>query len=153
MRKSGPTLAGALCILLIAASDAAAVQHAYPAKGQSASKQAKDEAECSRWATGKTHYDPAHPPAVAKAEPAKVTGSGSRVKGAAVGAVIGGVSGGSAGEGAVAGAVAGGVSRRIRNRRAAKAQNEAASQQAQASRASYDQARSACLTGRGYSVK
>jgi hypothetical protein len=153
MRKSGPALLGALCVLLIGADAAAASQYVYPSKGQGASKQAKDEADCSKWATTKTGYDPAHPPAAAKAEPAKVTGSGARVKGAAAGAVIGGVSGGSALEGAAAGAVVGGVARRVRNRRAASAQNEAAAQQASAAGGSYFQARGACLSGRGYSVK
>jgi len=131
----------------------AAGQYAYPAKGQSAATQRKDEAVCSSWATGQTGFDPAHPPVAVAAAPAPVTGSGARVRGAAVGATIGAVSGGDAGSGAIAGAVAGGVARRSANRRAARAQNAAAEQRLLASQAGFDQARAACLSGRGYTVR
>jgi hypothetical protein len=138
-------------VLLLAAPVAA--QHAYPAKGQSAATQAKDESACSQWATGKTGYDPAHPPQPAVAQPSPVTGSGARVRGAARGAVIGGVITGDAGRGAATGAVVGGVRQRVGNRRAADAQNQATAQQVEAAHAAYVQARSSCLSGRGYSVK
>jgi hypothetical protein len=146
------SLATALAFL---ASDAAlaAAPHAYPAKGQSAAQQDKDERECSAWATSKTGYDPARPPSAPVAKPAPVTGSGSRARGAAAGAIIGGVSGGDAGDAALAGAAIGGVSRRVKNRRAADAQNQANAQQIRASESSFYQARASCLTGRGYSVK
>ena len=39
-----------------------AQQFTYPAKGQSPEQQKKDEAECGKWATGQTGYDPARPP-------------------------------------------------------------------------------------------
>jgi hypothetical protein len=150
--KSLTTVAAVAAIFAFAAPVAVA-QHAYPAKGQSQQTQAKDETECSAWATKQTGFDPANPPVAAKAAPAPVTGSGARVKGAAVGAAVGGISGGDVGEAAAVGAVAGGVARRSANRRAAAAQNQAASQQVAAAQASYAQARSACLTGRGYTVK
>jgi hypothetical protein len=152
MKKAAKRTATALCLVLFGASEAAA-QHAYPAQGQSPSKQAEDQAECDRWATQQTGYDPARPPPVAMATPAPVTGSGARARGAAAGAVIGGVSGGDAGSGAVAGAAVGGLARRGANRRAADAQNQAAAQQAQSTQASFDRARAACLSGRGYSVR
>ena len=151
MTHAAQTLMGAFCVLLLGASDAVA-QHAYPAKGQGPQRQAKDEAECSRWATEKTGFDPSRPPQVATTEPEKVTGSGSRAKGALVGAGLGAI-GGNAGAGAAAGAIAGGIHRRAKNRRAADAQNQAHAQQMQAANASYLQARSSCLSGRGYSVK
>jgi len=156
-RMSRPGLASKVlvsgAILLLAAAPAEARQHAYPAKGQSAATQQKDERECSAWATQQTGFDPAHPPVAAKAAPAPVTGSGARVKGAAVGATVGAVSGGDVGDAAVAGAVVGGVARRSANRRAARAQNAASEQQVAASQAGFDQARTACLTGRGYTLK
>ena len=156
-RKSRPGLASKAfvsgAILLLAATPAEARQHAYPAKGQSAATQQKDERECSVWATQQSGFDPAHPPVAAKAAPAPVTGSGARVKGAAVGATVGAISGGDVGDAAVAGAVVGGVARRSANRRAARAQNAASEQQVQASQAGFDQARAACLTGRGYTLK
>lgn len=151
MKRSIPCLAIVGALVLTPMAEAAT--YAYPAKGQSPATQAKDEGECSKWATAQTGFDPAMPPPAPAAHPAPVTGSGARVAGAAVGATIAGVSGGDAGEGAVAGAVAGGVVRRARNRRAAAAQNQAAAQSAQASLASFEQARGACLTGRGYTVR
>ena len=144
----------ALCaaFFLSAAIPAQAAQAVYPAKGQSAKKQATDESECSNWAVKQSGFDPAKPPpptAVAKG----ATGSGAGVKGAVVGGGIGAISGGNAGEAAVAGAVAGRVVQRNRNRREAAAINNANSQQVQAGYGAYEQARGACLTGRGYSVK
>lgn len=127
--------------------------HAYPAKGQTPAQQQKDEAECNSWAIQQSHYDPANPPAVAKAQPAPVTGSGARVRGAAAGAAVGAIGGNDVGNAAAKGAVVGGVVQRNRNRAAASQANQAAAQQQQASAASYNNARQACLEGRGYTVK
>ncbi len=138
-------------VVALLAGSAEAQQYVYPMHGQSASKQHKDEVACSRWASSQSGYDPAHPPVVAAAEPAPVTGSGARAKGAAVGA-IGGAIGGNAGAGALAGAAAGGITRRVRNRRAADAQNAAAAQHVADLQASYYRARKTCLGGRGYNV-
>ena len=105
---------------------------------------ADDHADCARIATQQTGYNPAAPPPPAQAS-MQVAGSGARARGAAAGAIIGGASGGDAGAGAAAGAVAGGVAQRSRNRRGARAHNEAnASQQA-----AYNQALASCMAGRG----
>lgn len=136
----------------VTAQAAAAQQYVYPMRGQGPERQQKDEIACSDWARSQSGYDPAHPPVAAQAQPAPVTGSGSRARGAAGGAVLGAI-GGNAGAGAAAGAVAGGVSRRIRNANAAQAQNDAAAQQIAGMEASYSRARAACLSGRGYSVR
>ena len=117
-----------------------AQQYVYPAKGQTAQQQKTDEAACSDWAVKSSGYDPAHPPVVAKAQPAPVTGSGAS-------------GGNDLGNAAAKGAVVGGVVRRNRNRAAAAQQNQAAASQQQAAQASYAKARQACLEGRGYSVK
>lgn len=138
--------------LLLQGAPASAQQHAYPEHGQSASKQHADEAHCSNWAKSQSGYDPAHPPAAAQAQAAPVTGSGARARGAAGGALIGAI-GGNAGAGAAAGAVAGGVTRRVRNNNAANEANTAQAQRLADLQSSYDRARGACLTGRGYSVK
>lgn len=135
------------------ATDAGAQQHAYPAKGQSAAQQEADESACNDWAIKQSGYDPAHPPVVAKAQPAPVIGSGARVRGAAAGAAVGAIGGNDVGDAAAKGAVAGAVVRRNRNRAAAAQQNEAAAAQQQAAQASYAKARQACLEGRGYTVK
>jgi hypothetical protein len=131
----------------------AAQQAVYPAKGQTGSQQKIDQDECYTWAVQQSGYDPANPPAVAKAQPAPVTGSGARVRGAAVGATIGAVGGNDVGNAAAKGAVAGGIVRRNKNRAAASQANQAAAQQQQAQLAAYQKARQACLEGRGYTVK
>jgi hypothetical protein len=141
-----------VALVVAAGSIAEAQQHVYPTKGQSQSKQKQDKAACSKWARKQSGYDPAHPPVVAKAEAAPVTGSGARARGAAGGALIGAI-GGNAGAGAAAGAVAGGIRRRVRNNNAAEEQNQASAQHVADMRASYYRARGACLSGRGYSVE
>lgn len=126
---------------------------AYPAKGQSADTQGRDDAQCLAWAQQDTGIDPA---AVAAA-PAPTTGpQGERLRGAARGAVAGGVIGGitgdagkGAGVGATVGVLAGG--RRSRQNQAAQAQSAQASK-AQAIDAYY-RAYGACMQGRGYTVK
>lgn len=139
-----------LGLVAVCAAPAGAQQYVYPAKGQSQAKQQSDEAACSSWATGQSGFDPAHPPAPVQAAPAPVTGSGSRLRGAAVGGAIGAVAGGDAGDAALAGAVVGGVAQRRRNARAAQS---ATAQSAAVASDAYLRARSACLSGRGYTVK
>jgi len=131
----------------------AAQQAVYPAKGQTGSQQKIDQDECYTWAVQQSGYDPAHPPAVATAQAAPVTGSGARVRGAAVGATVGAIGGNDVGNAAAKGAVVGGVVRRNKNRAAASQANQAAAQQQQAQLAGYQNARKACLEGRGYTVK
>ena len=132
------------------ASTAAAQQYVFPAKGQSPEKQKTDVAACDKWAVQQTGFDPSKPVAAPPAPSTTPTGTqpGAGARGAARGAVVGGVMG-DAGAGAAAGAVAArGQSRR---------QNTAAGEQQQAAtqeqRASYSRARSACLEGKGYTVK
>ena len=150
MRLSLPSLVAAAAVAL--AQAALAQPAVYPAQGQSPAKQQQDEVACADWARSQTGYDPAHPPVPVQAQPAPVTGSGARVRGAAGGAMIGAI-GGNAGAGAAAGAVAGGMTRRVRGARAADAQNQASAQQVANLQASYERARAACLSGRGYSVR
>jgi hypothetical protein len=137
------------CISAAAAVCMVLVQAPTPAQAQDASQQARDQADCSALATQQTGFDPARPPPPpAQANP-QVAGSGTRARGAAAGALIGGAAG-NAGAGAAAGAVAGGVTQRSRNRRAARAQNDAIAQQQQAGMAAYNQARAHCMSSRGY---
>ena len=150
MRAAISLLAAVVAIALPDVVDAQ--QHVYPERGQSAKKQHSDEVHCSSWARKQSGYDPAHPPVPVQVESAPVTGSGARARGAAGGAIVGAI-GGNAGAGAAAGAVAGGLTRRVRNRNAANAQNEANNRQVADMQASYYRAREACLSGRGYSVR
>jgi hypothetical protein len=108
------------------------------------------DAQCAAVATQQTGYDPSRPPPPpAQANP-QVMGSGARARGAAAGAIIGGASGGDAGTGAAAGAVAGGVAQRSRNRRGARAQNEAMAQNQASGQAAWNQARANCLAAKGH---
>lgn len=125
----------------------------YPGKGQTPAQQQADQAQCNSWAISNSGYDPAHPPVAATAQPAPVTGSGARVRGAAAGAAVGAIGGNDVGNAAAKGAVVGGVVRRNKNRAAAAGANEAAAQQQQAGMAAYQNAMKACMEGRGYTVK
>jgi hypothetical protein len=109
----------------------------YPAKGQSAQQQKKDEGECHVWAKQSTGIDPA---VVAQTAPPMETGpaagGGERVRGAARGAAGGAVIGaiaGDAGEGAGIGAVVGTMAggRQARQNQAARNQQAQTQQQQQ----------------------
>ena len=76
---------------VLLATAASAQQYVYPAKGQSADKQKKDEYECHQWAVNQTGFDPTKAPPPAAAAPPPTTGAsrGSGARGAARGAVVG----------------------------------------------------------------
>lgn len=142
----------------LAFAPALAQQYVYPAKGQSPEQQKKDEYECHAWAVQQTGFDPTKPQAAtAPAAPAgAAAGSGARgaARGAMVGGVVGNIGDVDSSDAARAGAVVGAV----RGRQQSRQQQQAAQQQQQASAqtsgsGAYDKARSACLGGRGYSVK
>ena len=89
---------------------ALAQQIIYPASGQSAAQQQKDEGECYAWAKGQTGYDPAQATQYVAPPPPQQSTGGERVQGAARGALGGvaiGAIAGNAGKGAAIGAVAG----------------------------------------------
>ena len=154
--RNGAKRALALVIAAMFAAGASAQQFVYPAKGQTPEQQKKDEGECHVWAAQQSKYDPTKPPQQTAAAPPPTTATGTTpgagVRGAARGAVVGGVMG-DAGAGAAAGAVAARGQSRRQNAAQAEQQKKSASQQDQAGMAAYQKARSACLEGRGYTVK
>lgn len=146
--------------------------YVFPAKKQTAEKQSTDESSCYGWAKSQTGIDPMNikPQAQAATQqtpPPDQAGSGARTKGAvggaAGGAAIGAISGDAgkgAATGAVAGTMAGGAKKRKAQQQAAaeqQKQQQAAEQQAQASvaeqKGKYNKAFSACMEGKGYTVK
>ena len=137
-----------MSIALLAAfvsAPAIAQQVIYPAKGQSAQQQQKDEAECYAWSKGQTGYDPAQATQYAVPPPQQNVG-GERVRGAARGAA------GGAAIGAIAGTMAGGARQRqvhAYNDQAASQSQQASAQQQQ----SFQRAYGACFEGRGYTVR
>jgi hypothetical protein len=120
----------------------------YPAKNQTAQQQKKDDGECLAWAKQDTGIDPVAASQPAPQQTGPAVGGGERLKGAARGAVVGGIAG-DAGTGAAVGTAVGGA----RARQNQKAQNQQAQQQQQQALNTYYKAYSACMEGRGYSVR
>lgn len=136
----------------------------YPAKGQSAEQQKKDEFECYSWAKDQSGFDPmaTYQATTAPPEQQRTKASAGRgaLGGAAAGAVIGGVASGDAGKGAAIGAASGalfgGARRSKKGQQQAAEQEQWAQQEAQIwaqQKSNYNRAFSACLEGRGYTVK
>ena len=131
----------------------------YPAKGQTQQQQKMDEVECYKWAMGHSGIDPLNLPkpdsVVAQSGPTGGAAKGA-AKGAAAGAAVGAIAG-DAGEGAAIGAAAGGA----RGRRAGKQAQAQQNQKAQAETANkekemmdnFKKGFSACLEGKGYTIK
>ncbi len=142
----------------------------YPAKGQDAAQQSKDETECYGWSKSQSGFDPAAPaaPPAQAAAPEKQGPGGERIKGAvrgaAAGAVIGEVADNDASKGAEVGAAVGVLAggRQARHNRRAQEQQaeEAAKANEQAAQAAHQEkvdafkrGMAACLEARGYTAK
>jgi hypothetical protein len=131
----------------------------FPAKEQTPEQQAKDEQACYTWAVEQSGVDPLNMTAT-KADTVTKGADGSAVRGAAKGAVAGAAIGaiaGDAGKGAAIGATAGGMGG-LSGRKKKQAQQEQQAQQkaAETDKAkveSFKKAYSACLEGKGYSIK
>jgi hypothetical protein len=133
--------------------------YAFPAKGQSQQKQKKDEFECYKWAMEQSGIDPLNTPKTQAPPPSTGPTGGAVVggaKGAAAGVAIGAIAG-DAGKGAAIGAVAGGIAGRRAGKRAQAQQNQqaqaAATNQDNATKESFTKGFSACLEGKGYTIK
>ncbi len=140
--------------------------YVFPAKGQTPEQQSQDEQACYAWSKEQSGIDPAtvkaNPDSAMKAASAKVdtAAHGAAVKGAARGAAGGAVVGaiaGDAGTGAGVGAVVGAVGGRRAKKQAKKQAEQQAAQQANAWAAgqidTFKKGMTACLEGKGYTVK
>jgi len=149
--------------------------YVYPSNGQSDEQLADDRYECHRWAVKEAGFDPSlfdevAPPRTIRVPVPQNESQGATGKGAIAGAVAGGVIGahdGDVAEGAVIGAVVGtliGAVIEDQGKSEARAQaEEEARQQAEElqrskaelslRRSNYRRALTACLDGRGYTVK
>lgn len=137
----------------------------FPAEGQSEEQMEKDKYACYSWAKKQSGFDPMKVPKVTTPPPEQQAGRGGVVKGAAAGAAVGyttrriltGKSGRKGAEaGAVAGGLLGGLRQSSQRRADEQAQQQWADQQAAQyaqNRNSYNRAYSACLEGKGYTVK
>ena len=140
----------------------------YPLHGQSAEQQDRDRYQCYLWAKQQTGFDPSVPFLAphqrVEVIPQPAPGSDAAV-GAVTGAIIGSVitaphdSAQGAVAGAMAGAIIGAASDTARQQQAERIQThmdrQAALRQAQLEQkaSDYRRAMSACLEGRGYSVR
>jgi Glycine zipper len=128
----------------------------YPNKGQSPEQQSRDRYDCHTWAVQQTGFDPTKAQTSAPPPPPP---KGGVFRGAARGAAVGSIGGaiaGDAGTGAAVGAATGGLIGGMKQRGQAQQQQQAQANQAaqqQNALAAYNRALSACLSGRGYTVK
>jgi len=133
--------------------------YVFPSEEQDKEQQELDEYNCYKWAKEQTGINPMK---VEQIEPEQVDQSpdGSAVvgaaKGAAAGAAIGAIAG-DAGKGAAIGAVVGGMGGR-RGKVAGDAQEQQQNEQAAAAKEkelmeNFNKAFSACMEGKGYTVK
>jgi hypothetical protein len=142
--------------------------YVYPASGQSAEQLDRDRYECHQWSVQQSGFDPsvtqAAPHQRIEVVPMPPPGAGT-VAGAATGAIIGAAvsrprdAGGGALLGAVAGAILGAASDSARAQQAADTQRRINAGNGQRDYSldqhagNYRRALSACLQGRGYTVK
>jgi hypothetical protein len=140
--------------------------YVYPSKGQTDAQLDRDRYECHGWAYKQTGYDPSAPHAPHQqvqvvAMPADHRGAvGGAMTGAVLGAAVSRPRDAAQGAvvGAVAGAVLGSVSDSARARELAGGSRPTAAEEAEQARLEkqaldYRRAISACLEGRGYTVK
>ena len=129
----------------------------FPAQGQTADQQQKDEADCRQWAVQNTGVDPVKLAQQPVGNNSQQTGGA--VKGAARGALVGVVGGAIAGDakkGAAIGAGVGATGGAIRQGSANQAQQQAnanAQQERNAQMDKYNRAFQACMEGKGYTIK
>ena len=135
----------------------------YPAQGQSSDQMEKDKYECCSWAKRESGFDPMEMPKATTPPPKTEEPTAGIGKGAVGGGLLGlgiGAIAGDAGKGAAIGAVSGGVIGGVRrNRQRSQAQQQQQQWEQEQSqiymqnRNNYNRAYSACLEGRGYTVK
>lgn len=148
------------CVLTsLAAGPVLAELYVYPAKGQSSEQTDKDKFECYNWAKNDTGFDPMAVPRTTTAPPSGQKKSGGAVKGALGGAALGAIFGSSSKNtrnAALAGGAVGGVRQSSQNAKTEQKQQQWEQQETANyanNRNNYNRAYSACLEGRGYSVK
>lgn len=128
----------------------------YPAKGQPAQQQNRDEGECYAWAKQQTGIDPIAVASTPTEQSGPAVGGGERVRGAARGAVGGAAIGaiaGDTGDGAAIGAVAGTMAGGRKARQNKASQEQQAQQAKSATLQHFNKAFGACMEGREYTVK
>lgn len=146
-----------LVVAVLTACGAAAAQQpvVYPAKGQSAAQQQKDQGECQAWATQSTGVDPAKLAAAPATPPPQQPGAraGGAVRGAAAGATVAAITDNDRSDAAATGAVVGAMAGGRQQRKAASASQQQAQAGKQQQMDTWYRAQAACLESRGYTVR
>ncbi len=174
MRQPIGTVIGIAIALCSALTAPAAAEigdlYVYPAHGQSDEQLGQDRFECHRWAVGETGFDPVafseQSPRIVKVPVPENPHAGATGRGAIAGGIIGGIIGASddkAGRGAALGVVLGALiggqveeqGRRDARDQARREGEAVANAEAELAlrRANYRRAMTACLEGRGYTVR
>ena len=131
----------------------------FPAQGQSNEQMEQDKFSCYGWAKGQTGFDPMALPATSTPAPSQEQKSGGAVRGALGGAALGAIIGdssSSAKSGAAAGALLGGVRQARQNNQTNQNTEQWKQQEASKyanNRNDYNRAYTACMEGKGYTVK
>lgn len=151
-----------LCLTVVVMTPAFADFIVYPGQGQSQDQTAQDKAECQRWATDQSGFNPlatprASTPPPAAEQPVGGVGRGA-VRGAAGGALVGALTGNTkkgAAIGAGSGALLGGMRRSDQTAREQASRDNWEQQEVariSQERNNFNRAYQACLQGRGYTV-
>lgn len=160
------TLCVSACFLLISLSFGNGMAQEtiiYPAQGQTQEQLDKDKGECFTWAKQQTGFDPMQQPQATAPPPQQQSSKGKIMRGGAKGALLGVTAGVITGNprkgakiGAATGTFAGGVRKLDQQKKQDQTNQQYAQQEASnyaQTRDEYNRASSACLEGRGYSVK
>ncbi len=137
----------------------------YPNRGQNQQQEDADKFQCVNWSKQTSGFDPMAPPPAfpsssssdtkAIATGAAIAGAGGALGGLAIGSLFGAAGKGAA-IGAIAGGLIGGIMKKEQADKEAAVQEQRASQQAadyQKKRDTYNRAFTACMGGKGYTVK
>ncbi len=131
----------------------------FPAKGQSNEQLEQDKFSCYGWAKQQSGFDPMKAPTTSTPAPSQEQKSGGIARGALGGAALGAILGDSsksAKRGAAAGGLIGGVRQSSANTKTQQNTEQWKQQEANNyanNRNQYNRAYTACLEGKGYTVK
>lgn len=133
--------------------------YVFPTNEQNKEQQELDEYKCYKWAMEQTGFNPTNPPQI-EVEQVDKSPDGSAVVGAAGGAAAGAAIGaiaGDAGKGAAIGAVVGGMRGRrtkvVGDQKEQQQNVQAAAAKEKELMDNFKKAFSACMEGKGYTVK
>lgn len=151
---------GVMIISLVGLSSPAMAEFMiFPAKGQSNEQLEQDKFSCYGWAKQQSGFDPMKAPTTSTPAPSQEKKSGGAVRGALGGAALGAILGDSsrsARNAGAAGALIGGVRQNSANTKTQQNTEQWKQQEANNyanNRNQYNRAYTACLEGKGYTVK